>query len=127
MPYKKEKLTQFAEALLTFEELIGVKKSRVIQDATIQRFEYTAELFWKVLKITLFETEGIDSATPKSVIRDAVKSDILTASQGKLALQMINDRNMTSHLYSRVFTDALYKKMPRYAQLLRKIYERLAH
>jgi len=38
------------------------------QDATIQRFEFTFELAWKLMK-TILEEEGIKVVSPKNVIR----------------------------------------------------------
>ena len=40
------------------------------RDSTIQRFEFTVEIFWKTIKGFLKEIEGIDCRSPKSCIRN---------------------------------------------------------
>ena len=99
MAYQKEKVDQFEHALCTLEEVLALEKNDIVRDATIQRFEYTVEVFWKALKIYLRETAGIDAATPKTVLREAGAADVLTVDEVILGLAMIDDRNETSSVY----------------------------
>ncbi|WP_293723987.1 HI0074 family nucleotidyltransferase substrate-binding subunit [uncultured Cetobacterium sp.] len=65
----------------------------------MQRFEFTLELSWKILK-TYLTNEGLDCVnTPKCLIRQAYKAEIIK--NGEICLEMIDDRNLTSHIYSR--------------------------
>ena len=125
MAYAKEKLEQFEHALRTLEELMPEEPTRIIKDAAIQRFEYSVELFWKALKVFLLESGGVDAPTPKDAIRKAGSTDILTAEEVSLALEMIDDRNETSHMYSESFADKLFAKLPAYAHCLRAACEKL--
>ncbi len=38
---EKLKINSFGNALITLDEILGEKKSVIVRDATIQRFEYT--------------------------------------------------------------------------------------
>ena len=125
MAYKEEKIEQFNRALKSLEALIHEKKTSIIRDASIQRFEYSVETFWKTLKIYLREYKGIDAPTPKDAVRKARGADILSEEDAVLALTMIDDRNETSHLYNEKLADALYIKLPRYAEFMRAIHARL--
>jgi hypothetical protein len=55
----------FADALRRLEEALkeDITKSSIIVDGTIQRFEFTFELAWKLLRLMLLN-EGIKSNTP---------------------------------------------------------------
>jgi nucleotidyltransferase substrate binding protein (TIGR01987 family) len=44
----------------------------IVMDGTIQRFEFTFELFWKTLRRFL-QQEGVDTASPKSTLRQAYR------------------------------------------------------
>ncbi|MCR6544358.1 nucleotidyltransferase substrate binding protein [Dehalobacterium formicoaceticum] len=70
----------------------------LLRDGLIQRFEFTFELAWKTLKVC-FEDEGLLGInSPKSVLREAFSTGLLD--DDKLWLEMLNDRNSTSHIYS---------------------------
>jgi len=43
------KIKNFGNALKTLEDILKEKKSGIVRDATIQRFEYTFEAMWKAL------------------------------------------------------------------------------
>jgi hypothetical protein len=43
-------LTPFEKALELLESVLQVPKDAIVRDATIQRFEYTYELAWKMIK-----------------------------------------------------------------------------
>ena len=65
-------------------------------DGTIQRFKFTIELYWKTLKRLLL-SEGIDAKTPRETLKEAFQAGWLE--DEKAWLQMLKDRNETSHVY----------------------------
>lgn len=72
-------------------------ENSLIVDGTIQRFEFTIELYWKTLK-RLLSREGIDARTPRETLKESYQVGWLTNEQAWL--QMLKDRNSTSHVYS---------------------------
>jgi nucleotidyltransferase substrate binding protein (TIGR01987 family) len=95
------------------------------KEGTIQRFEYTLELAWKVLKDKMM-ADGLllDQISPKAVIRKAFGAKYIFDSE--LWLQMIGDRNLLSHTYSfETFEDVLRRVSTIYLPLLRQLYESL--
>jgi nucleotidyltransferase substrate binding protein (TIGR01987 family) len=62
----------------------------------IQRFEFTFELFWKLLKVYL-ERQGILVKTPREALKEAFRLELLQ-DEGS-ALQMLDDRNTSVHIY----------------------------
>lgn len=72
--------------------------SQLEKEGIIQRFEYTFELAWKVLKDKM-ESDGlvIDKISPKMVIKQAFSAKYIA--DVELWLQMTGDRNLMSHTY----------------------------
>ncbi len=68
------------------------------KDGVIQRFEFTFELLWKTLKIVL-ESKGILCKAPTECLKDAFRLGLINDEAAYL--QMLKDRNRTSHLYSK--------------------------
>ena len=67
----KNALTRLQEAL--DEDLL---KGNIIIDGTIQRFEFTFELSWKLTKSVL-SYNGIDAESPRMAIKEAFKAGII--------------------------------------------------
>ncbi|MGL6024089.1 MAG: nucleotidyltransferase substrate binding protein, partial [Cetobacterium sp.] len=80
-----------------------------VKDGVIQRFEFSLELSWKLLKIYL-TNEGLENfTTPKSVVREAFKVGMIKNCD--LWIEMIEDRNLTSHIYSQSIADNIYSRI----------------
>ncbi|SFX25253.1 nucleotidyltransferase substrate binding protein [Marinospirillum alkaliphilum] len=97
----KQRFSNFSRAfnlLRSALELDAASLSQLEKEGIIQRFEYTFELAWKVLKYKM-EADGLvlDQISPKSIIRQAYSAKYLD--QAELWLQMIGDRNLMSHTY----------------------------
>lgn len=65
-------------------------------DGTIQRFEFTIELFWKAIK-RLLAHEGIETNTPRETLQRAYQVGWLADETAWL--DMLRARNQTSHAY----------------------------
>jgi len=79
----------------------GARADEELRDAVIQRFEYTFELCWKMLRRVLAK----DSAVPAEIDRMSYKDLLRHAGQRgfvddvELWLVFRNQRNITSHTY----------------------------
>jgi nucleotidyltransferase substrate binding protein (TIGR01987 family) len=124
-----EKLTLIAEntkrALVTLKEIINTPYSVIVRDATIQRFKYSFEIFWKFVKEYLRVKEGIICNSPKSCFREAFKVKLLTEEETLTALEMTDDRNLTSHTYHEEVAEEIYRKIKGYSKLMDKVYQNL--
>lgn len=82
------------------------------KEGFIQRFEYTMELSWKVMKDYL-EAQGIvfDQITPRAVIRKAFEAKII--SDGETWMAAIDARNKMSHTYDLVKFEEVIEKVRR--------------
>jgi nucleotidyltransferase substrate binding protein (TIGR01987 family) len=75
----KDRLEQAKRALNSLAEALAMPFSVIVRDASIQRFEYTFESIWKLLKAYLNLLEGVVCNSPKQCFREALKAGLLTA------------------------------------------------
>ncbi len=88
-------------------------------DGTIQRFEFVIELLWKTLK-RLLAVEGIQTGTPREAIQRAFEANWL--GDETAWLQMLKDRNETSHVYDEESAKKIYLRVKRHFPELEKTY-----
>lgn len=108
------------KALKTLQNILREQSSDVVRDAAIQRFEYSFETVWKAAQLHLREKEGLELASPKSVIRSSGHVALLDADQVQLALRLADDRNLTVHTYNESVAKKLYARLPGYARLMQE-------
>lgn len=111
----KNTLNQLKDAFASFEDVMKQEKNEYIRDSAIQRFEYTFELTWKLLKIYL-EEKGIKVYAPRDVIKESFQVGILP--DDITWLNMLETRNQTSHLYKKSMAEDVYGKLPLYLKLI---------
>ena len=125
----KQRLQQAKQALTAFQESLGLPYNTIAQEAAIKRCEFTYEGTWKTTRQFLSSQEGIQASSPKKVMRNSLQAGLLNADETAQMLQLIDDRNLTVHLYNETFAKKLYEKLPLYAKamenLLQRIEERL--
>jgi len=89
------------------EETLTWKPTIPNQDATIQRFEFTFELAWKLMNIILREN-GIEAYGPKNTFREAAKLRLID--NPKIWFDFLKQRNLTVHTYKEEIARKVYKK-----------------
>ncbi len=93
-------------------------------DSTIQRFEFTIELFWKLLKKVLL-TKGVTAQYPKDVLKEAFAGSLIE--DEAIWLDMLKDRNQTSHTYDQPLAIEIYSRMPKYLEIFQKTLKNLKY
>lgn len=95
----KDKVLDLEKAIKKLHESLkrDPKKDDIVIDATIQRFEFTYELSWKLMKAYLEYNGNLEATSPRRAIQESFKEGILT--NGQEWLKMLQDRNRTSHTY----------------------------
>ena len=106
-------------ALTTLEALATEPVGNIVRDATIQRFEYSFEAVWKAAQVVLLDRYGVELAAPKPVVRSSFENGLLTEAESRLALAMVDHRNLTSHTYNEALADEIFAAIPAYRHLLR--------
>lgn len=118
-----EILASTERALGTLDEALAEPYSVFIRDASIQRFEYTFEASWKLLKAYLHDSEGVVCASPKACFRQALPAGLLSEQDVLLALEMTDDRNRTVHTYHEALADMIFSKISAYRDVMRRLLE----
>ena len=117
----KERLRSCQRALATLDEAVNMPFSVIVRDASIQRFEYSFESLWKLLKVHLEQHEGILCNSPKGCFREAFQVGLLSVEETETCLVMTDDRNLTSHTYIEAVAEAIYRKLPSYLAVMRTL------
>jgi nucleotidyltransferase substrate binding protein (TIGR01987 family) len=113
------------KALKTLEEIVDEPYSTIVRDASIKRFEYSFDIFWKVIKDYLRVKEGIECASPKSCFREAFKVGIISEEETVKVLEMTDDRNLSTHMYDEEAIEEIYQQVRDYWKLMNDIYKRI--
>ncbi len=96
----------------------------IVVDAIIKRFEFTYELSWKLMKTYLEYNGNLEGTSPRRAIQEAFKIGVIK--DGDSWLEMLEDRNRTSHTYDeRTATDIYQHIKSKYAKLFDAFIERI--
>jgi nucleotidyltransferase substrate binding protein (TIGR01987 family) len=121
---QEQSLEGLGKALARLEEALDIPHpNSLIVDGTIQRFEFVTTLYWETLKRLLAE-EGIDAPTPKETLKQAFQ--IKWLDDETAWLQMLKDRNETSHVYDEKTALRIYKNIQKNFPELKQVYAKLA-
>jgi len=113
----------FDNAVKRLEESLNQPKTEFIRDAAIQRFEFTFELAWKLLKATV-EHRGLEGRSPRDAIKSAFSAGLIKEDPGWLA--MIELRNLTAHTYDERLAERLFGELPGVLARFKALQARLA-
>ena len=89
-------------------------------DATIKRFEFCFELFWKTLKKLLFK-EGIETTSPRDTLSKAYSNNLIK--DENQWLNMMKDRNRSSHIYDHDAAQQIYDAIKKYLPIMQQTYQ----
>lgn len=104
-----ERKVEVENALKRLREAVAEPEGDLVRDAVIQRFEFTFELVWKTLKLYL-ERQGLDCGGPRSTLKKAFTDGLIASpEEADLWLQLLEDRNLTSHAYDEALARRIYQ------------------
>ena len=91
-----QRRADFVKAVSRLEEACAQPENSFIRDSVIQRFEFSWELAWKMLKLRLAYL-GIEALNPREVIRQSLQAGLIE--DGNAWSEAQRQRNLTSHTY----------------------------
>ena len=124
----RQRFESFSRALALLREALSLPESDLSdleREGLVQRFHYTYELAWRVIKDRL-DHEGIvlENETPRRVVREAFAAGLLK--DGETWMDMIGDRNLTVHTYAAARFEAVVAKVrSHYISAFEALYETL--
>lgn len=108
----ENKYTAFNTALTRLKEAIDLYEQQdnpVLLDGTIQRFEFCVELGWKMLKEYLEYEKIGEFNSLRSVIKECFQIGLIE--NAEQWLDMLDDRNLTSHTYDEEIAKEIYRNI----------------
>jgi len=105
-----EKFSEYKKAVLRLKEALEEDLTNpLVYDGVIQRFEFTYELAWKLMKAYL-EYEGYATVnSPRVAFKEAFAYGLIF--DGDVWIDMIDARNLTVHTYDEQIAKEIYDKV----------------
>lgn len=116
------KLEDFQKAIKKLEEVLGLKKTEITRDSAIKRFELCFDLAWTSIK-AYAKNQGVECYSPRECFKTAFQLKLIDYQEGWL--KMIDDRNLTTHLYNEKYAEEVYSRLGNYLELFKKLGARL--
>ena len=123
----KQRLDNYQKALFQLTDAVeqhGEDSIDIIKEGIVQRFEFTHELAWKVMKDFL-EYEGYQNITgSRSATKEAFNKGLIE--EGQIWMNMLESRNKTVHTYKQNILDSEFAKIiDQYLPLFHKFCEKM--
>ena len=116
-------LLDFKKAISRLKEVLDLEKSDVVRDSAIKRFEMCFDLAWKVIKLHV-KKQGLECYSPRQCFKIAFQLKLIDNQENWL--RMIDDRNITVHIYKEKYANQVYKHLKKHLELLEKLVEKLS-
>lgn len=113
----KQRLQNFSKALALLNEAAEIVSSSLtyendvtylMNEGLIQRFEYTHELAWNVMKDYAEYQGGFEIRGSRDAIRYALQNGLIA---DRAWMNSIEDRNLSSHHYDSTTAEAILRKI----------------
>ncbi len=115
---------ELSKALERLNEALNLPSENVInQDASIQRFEFTFELAWKLMQEVLIENRVDTSRGVKTIIRDSANLGLIDNPEDWL--KFLEDRNITAHTCKEEDTRKIYEDLKDFPPLVNKLLDKV--
>jgi nucleotidyltransferase substrate binding protein (TIGR01987 family) len=126
------KLSQSVEYIQKMNQInseLDIVLDEMIKEGLIQRFEYTHELAWNLMKDYASFQGNSTIGGSRDATREAFQLQIIE--NGKIWMDMIGSRNKTSHTYNEdtakeIYTKILSDYFPAFVAFLQKMEEKSA-
>ena len=82
---------------------------QIVKEGLIQRFEYTHELAWNVMKDYAAYQGNANVGGSRDATREAFQLQLIK--DGELWMDMLTSRNKTSHTYNEETAEEIYQKI----------------
>ncbi len=123
----KKALSRLLESLKKMQKQENKNLYEELRDSSIQRFEFSTDTFWKLMKEYLDKQfmVKVEVPSPRKVFRVCVNNNLISNDEFELLSKIIEDRNITSHTYNEELAEKIVKNIPAYHRLMVSIVDRL--
>ena len=122
---KEFDLSPLESALSSLKEAFeNPPRNDLERDGAIQRFEFTFELSWKVIRKFLKSLGRHEiSGSPKPLFRDALEEGLID--QIEEWFEFLEARNLTSHIYSKKQAEKVYTMAKNFPPFVEKLLQQI--
>lgn len=114
-------LKDFQKTIERLKEVLKLERTEIIRDSAIKRFELCFDLAWKTVKEFARE-QGQECYSPRECLKTAFQLKLIE--HDTKWLNMLKDRNLAVHLYQEEVADKIYKNLPEYLEMFKKLLKR---
>jgi nucleotidyltransferase substrate binding protein (TIGR01987 family) len=111
-------LEDFKKTIARLEEAVSLEKTEIVRDSAIKRFELCFDLAWKCIKFYA-RREGIECNSPRNCLKVAFQLNLIPYDENWL--KMLDDRNLSVHIYKEKYAEEVYSRLSLYAGLLKEL------
>lgn len=108
-----QRFRNYNKALTKLGEAVALDKERTLSElekqGLIQAFEYTHELAWKVMQDFFVFQGNTELRGSRDATRQAFSTNLIA--DGDHWMEMIKNRNLTSHTYNEEITKEIYNNI----------------
>lgn len=110
--------SDLSQAVTRLEEALNEPLTDIVRDASIQRFEFTFELSWKLMQ-TILQENRLESYGAKSVIRGSAQLGLIP--DPTPWFDFLDARNRTSHVYNVKQAQEIYQQVLSFPPLVHEL------
>ncbi|MBT4936289.1 DUF86 domain-containing protein [Candidatus Peregrinibacteria bacterium] len=114
----KIQFQQYKKALQKFRSAFSLGDDEIVRDGTIQRFEFTFELSWKIMK-EINKIHGMETNSPRDSIKQAYQLKFIDNDLSWL--KSLEYRNIISHTYSEEAANDIYNHCKEFLPLFERL------
>lgn len=109
-------LKDFENIINRLNEVLELEKTAINRDSAIKRFELCYDLAWKSIKVCSAE-QGVECNSPKNCFKTAFQLNLIDYDERWF--KMIDDRNLSAHLYKEEYADEIFTHLPEYLEMFK--------
>lgn len=97
------------------------------RDSLIQRFEYSIDTLWKLIKVYLQEKNVVtlETGSPRTILREAHNVGLMNTTELEILMDCLDDRNLTSHSYNEELAEEVTHRIPEYYLVIKKVFNNI--
>lgn len=116
------RLDDFEKSTAKLEEVLRLEKSEIVRDSAIKRFELCFDLAWKCIQ-SYARREGVECYSPRACLKTAFQLNLIDYDEDWL--KVLDDRNLTVHVYKEEYANEVYSRFPNYVKLFKNLLNKL--
>ena len=111
-------INDYEKAVARLKEVLDLKKTDVIRDSAIKRFELCFDLAWKCIQ-AYARREGLDCQSPRACLKTAFQLGLIDYEDDWL--KMLDDRNLAVHAYNEKYAEEIFSRFKHYSEMFERL------